>query len=125
MFKVSKSIIKKDEKFLLLKRAVNSKHFPNLWDFPGGKHEPGETSKESVIRETFEETSFNIKPENEIFKQEYHDEKFDILFHYFKPKIVSGELKLSDDHSEYAWFSKEEMKSLNLHPSVIIFLNKE
>lgn len=123
MIEVSKSVIKKNEKYLLLKRASHSKSYPDLWDFAGGKHDPGETSQQSVIRETKEETTYDINPGDEIKTEEYHDEKHDLLFHYFIPKILSGELTLSSDHSDFVWISKEEMKSLKLHPAVILFFN--
>ena len=56
------------------------------------------------------------------FSVEFHDEKHDLLFHYFTPKILSGELTLSPDHSDFKWISKEEMKDFSLHPSVKLFL---
>ncbi len=121
MIEISKSVIQKKEKFLLLKRASHSNSYPDMWDFAGGKHDPGETPTQAVIRETKEETLFDIEPGNEIRTEEYHDEKYDLLFHYFTPKILSGELILSPDHSDFKWISKEEMKDFELHPSVKLF----
>ena len=60
MLEVSKSVISKEGKYLLLKRADHSRNFPSLWDFAGGKDDLGETPKESVVRETLEETCFEI-----------------------------------------------------------------
>ena len=117
MIEISKSVIQKDGKFLLLKRASHSKNYPDMWDFAGGKHDPGETPTQAVIRETKEETSFDIEPGNEIRTEEYHD----LLFHYFTPKILSGELTLSPDHSDFKLISKEEMNDFKLHPSVKLF----
>lgn len=123
MLKISKAIIIKDSKYLLLKRAPISASFPDLWDFAGGKHDLNETSVDSVIRETKEETSFDIKP-GEIEKElEYHDEKFDLIFYFFNIKSYSGNLKLSTDHIEYLWLSKEEIKKYKLHPSVKLYFN--
>lgn len=58
-----------------MKRAEHSKSFLKLWDFTGGKQEPGETPTQAVIRETREETSYDIEPGLEIKKAEYHDAK--------------------------------------------------
>ena len=123
MLEISKAVIQKDGKFLLLKRASHSKSFPNLWDFAGGKHDLGETPEQAVLRETKEETSYEIEPGNEIRTEKYQDEKYDLLFHYFIPEIVSGELKLSYDHSEFRWLSEEEMDELELHPAVKLFFD--
>ncbi len=123
MIEISKSVIQKNGKFLLLKRASHSKSYPNMWDFAGGKHDPGETPKQAVIRETKEETSYDINPKDEIRKEEYHDEKHNLLFHYFIPKIISGDLTLSSAHSDSMWISKESLKNFELHPSVKLFFN--
>jgi mutator protein MutT len=121
MIEISKSVIIKNGKYLLLKRASHSKAFPDLWDFAGGKHDPGETSLQAVIRETREETSYEIIPEIEIKKEEYHDEQYDLLFHYFSIKELTGDLKLSTFHSEFKWVSKDDIKNYDLHPCVRLF----
>ena len=118
MIEISKAVIQKNEKFLLLKRSSRSRSYPETWDFAGGKHDLGENPKESVIRETKEETSLDIEPGNEIKTKEYHDEKYDLLFHYFTPTLLSEKIILSPDHSDFKWLSKEEIKYLELHPSV-------
>ncbi len=118
MIEISKAVIQKNKKFLLLKRASHSKSYPNLWDFAGGKHDSGETPEKSVIRETKEETNFDINPGPETKTIRYQDEQFDLLFHYFVPNIISGKLRISKDHSEYKWVDKKEIISFELHPSV-------
>ena len=118
MIEISKAVIQKNKKFFILKRASHSKSYPNLWDFAGGKHDYGETPEESVIRETKEETDFNINPGPETKTIHYQDKQFDLLFHYFVPGIISGKIKISNDHSEYKWATKKEIILLELHPSV-------
>jgi len=123
MIKISKAVIQKNGKYLFLKRADHSKSYPELWDFAGGKQDSGETAKQVVIRETKEETSYDIFPGNEIKKEEYHDEDHDLVFHYFVPEIISGNFKLSPDHSDFKWLNQEKMKNLKLHPSVELFFS--
>ncbi len=118
MIEISKAVIQKNKKFLLLKRATHSKSYPNLWDFASGKHNSNETPEKSVTRETKEKTDFDINPGPEIKTVRYQDKYFDLLFHYFIPSITSGEIKISKDHSEYKWVTKEEINFLKLHPSV-------
>jgi len=40
---------------ILLTRRTESRDMPGLWEFPGGKREPGETSAEALARELHEE----------------------------------------------------------------------
>lgn len=121
MTKISKSVIQKDGKYLLLKRSTESKSFPGLWDFAGGKDDPGETPEQSVIRETKEETTFDIDPGPMVKETEYHDDQFDLLLRYFEPTVISGELTLSHEHTEIKWVSQDEIVDLETHPSVPLF----
>jgi len=123
MKKISKGIIWDGDKFLLLKRSDKSKSFPGFWDFPGGKHDDGETPAQALIRELKEETNFDIEAGNEIRNITYQNDNWNLLFYYFKPKILQGELKLSDEHSEYKWITEEELNQFNLHPSVPAFFD--
>ncbi len=116
MIEISKAVIEKEGKYLLLKRATVS--YPETWDFPGGKDESGESPQQSVIRETEEETGYIIEPGPEIKTVRYRDEQFDLLFHYFTPTSISGELKISPAHSQYRWLTREEIAVLDLHPAV-------
>ena len=47
--KVAAAIIKKDNKILIASRKTGE--FAGMFEFPGGKVEPGETSKQALIRE--------------------------------------------------------------------------
>ncbi len=121
MIEVSKAVIQKGNKYLLLKRATHSKSYPDLWDFPGGKHDTGETPTQAVIRETQEETSLAIIPGNEVKTKQYSDKKHNVIFHFFIPTLISGEITLSTDHSAYKWLSREQIQGLQLHPAVILY----
>jgi len=123
MVKISKAIFKNSNKYLLLKRSINSKSFPGLWDFAGGKYNKGETPTESLIREVKEETTFIIEPGLELKQFQYKKDNWNLIFYYFEPKVLKGKLKLSNEHSEYKWFTPKEMSILDLHPSVALFFS--
>ena len=56
-------IVQRDKKILLLKRADWAPLFPGHWHCVTGKIENGETPKESIIREAYEEIGIQIDPE--------------------------------------------------------------
>jgi 8-oxo-dGTP pyrophosphatase MutT (NUDIX family) len=121
MIEVSKLVVVKEGKYLLLKREDGSKSFPSLWDFVGGRLDPGESSKAAVVRETREETGYGVTVGEEIGKKEYHDDKYDILFYYFSPLSIIGDLILSSEHSRHGWFSLEEIKKMEITPAVSVY----
>jgi len=48
------------DKRVLIARRPEGKAMAGLWEFPGGKVEPGETPEETVIRELHEELAVRI-----------------------------------------------------------------
>ena len=52
------AIIKKDDKIFITKRSYGE--FIDMWEFPGGKVEVGETQEEALIREIKEELEFQL-----------------------------------------------------------------
>lgn len=47
---------------LLVKRTEQATHNPGLWEFPGGKPEPGESCLVAIIRELEEEIGVTVEP---------------------------------------------------------------
>ena len=54
------NILYNDKGVYLSERVQENKEMYDLWQFPGGKVEKGETSEEAVLRETAEETDIEL-----------------------------------------------------------------
>ncbi len=59
---VAAALIDSDGRVLLQQRPVG-KHMAGLWEFPGGKIEPGETPEAALVRELSEELGIAVDPE--------------------------------------------------------------
>tara|TARA_B100001741_G_scaffold302407_1_gene291528 strand:+ start:740 stop:1120 length:381 start_codon:yes stop_codon:yes gene_type:complete len=118
---LSKVIITKDNNYLLLKRSSTSKTYPNTWDFPGGKLDTGEIPIQTALREAKEETGLDIEIGTEVKTHSTTFNGHTSVFHYFLSESFSGNIQISNEHSEYGWFSKEEISKLDVHPTVRVW----
>ena len=108
------AFIWKNDKVLLLKRAKGEKVFPEHWELPGGKVEYAEKPEDAVIREIQEETGLKIKVGRPYSAFSYlWGEKHYIYIQYFC-EILSGEIKLSEERSDYLWAEKNDLKNLQI-----------
>ena len=125
MTNTCKALIEKDGKYLLLRRTNHPPRFNKLWDFPGGKQNGEETLEQTLIREVKEETKLDIIP-NKIEKDiELKNEEFDMHFFIYSIKSYTGEITLSFEPDKLAWYSKDELKKLDLHAPVKLFFEND
>ena len=57
---VACALVDTDRRVLIAQRP-EGKHMANMWEFPGGKIEPGETPEAAIIRELREELDVETK----------------------------------------------------------------
>ena len=102
---------------LLTKRRDNGQ-----WCLPSGGVEPGESVAEACEREVLEETGLSVRVKRLVGVYSYPDQltvysqtdKFQIVALHFEAEIVGGELGLSDETSDYGYFTVEEMERLKM-----------
>lgn len=104
--------VKKNGKFLVLKKSTSDKDDAGHWDLPGGGIEFGEQPFEAATREAKEEAGIKI----EIIKilttwAMPYGRKWSIEV-LLEGKYLSGNIKLSPEHFEYKWVSKQELKAI-------------
>jgi len=94
-----------------------------LWCLPGGGMEAGESVEECCLREVFEETSLQVKvkrltgvysnPDQLVVYPDGNQAHFVVM--NFEVEAVGGELGLSDETSEFGYFTLAEMESMQIH----------
>ena len=107
MVEVVAALIWAGDRFLICQRPEN-KARGLLWEFVGGKVEPGETKQEALIRECKEELDVVISV-GDVFMDVVHEYP-DITVHLtlFHAQIVNGEIKLLE-HNAVAWITPDEI----------------
>lgn len=86
MEKVFSRVLVKDEDHNIL--VVQDR--ANLWNFPGGKQELGETPLECAKRETKEEIGLNVHKLTEVFQGEFHFGNTEWKGYFYFAESVSG-----------------------------------
>ena len=115
MTEVVAALIWDGERFLICQRPEH-KARGLLWEFVGGKVEPGETKQEALIRECREELGITISV-GDVFMDVVHEYP-DITVHLtlFHAQIVSGEIRLLE-HNAVAWITPDEIPNYAFCPA--------
>ncbi|MEM7826632.1 MAG: NUDIX domain-containing protein [Candidatus Aenigmatarchaeota archaeon] len=114
-------VIKKNNKFLLIKRA--NRPNKNYWAFPGGHVEKSETIYQAAVREAKEEIGTAIINKKSIYNF-VHDP---MVGHRHRCYVfigtIAGRIKAGSETKDIGWFSLEQMKGMNLTDYTIHILN--
>ncbi len=110
------------DRFLICQRPAH-KARGLLWEFVGGKVEPGETKEEALIRECKEELDV-ILSVNGIFTEVMHEYP-DITIHLtvFHAAIAEGELRCLE-HQDARWITVKEISQYRFCPADEAILEK-
>lgn len=92
--------------------------FKGLYEFPGGKIEPGETPEQAIVREIKEELGAEIKSDGWLFNEHYEYDSFILDMDCFRCFLLKGDLRIVKGiHSDERWIKKEEAASLPWCPA--------
>jgi 8-oxo-dGTP pyrophosphatase MutT (NUDIX family) len=105
------------EKVLLTRRSDNGR-----WCLPGGGMDPGESAEETCVREALEETGLQVRVTKLVgiytspnIMVEYADGgRVQPVSFSFEAEVIGGELSLSDETTEYGYFSVNVLNNLDL-----------
>ena len=112
--------IQKENKILATKRGYGE--FINMWEFPGGKIESGETKEQALVREIKEELNIEISVDKFAIDIEYQYPNFYLFMSCFMCSIKEGSIELLE-HNDGKWITKEELNTLNWLPADIDAVN--
>ena len=110
------AIIKYGERYLVGQRAAN-KSQGGLWEFMGGKIEPGETPEQALARECREELALEIE-NGRILDSVIHDypeKTIRLTLISCSPK--PGSVPQALEHQQIRWVTRAEMDTLDFAPA--------
>ncbi len=106
MIVVTAGILRKDGRILICRRPAG-KRLAGVWEFPGGKMEPGETPEECLKRELREELGFEARI-GTIFDARIEREFREFIILYYDVEVASG-VPRALEHAEARYVTKEEL----------------
>ncbi len=95
------------------------------WEFPGGKIDLGETEKQALVREIYEELSVKIDELDLIYISDHihHYETKKIHIYLYKYDVQSLDYKLID-HDMAKWIFLDKMSGAKMAEADIPFIEK-
>ena len=122
MTEVAAALIWKENRFMICQRPAH-KSCGLLWEFVGGKAEPGETLPETLIRECREELGVTVQV-GEPFMEVTHQYP-DITVHLtlFHASIAQGEPQKLE-HADIRWITPEEIPQYQFCPADQVILER-
>ena len=104
------AIIERDGRFLLTRRLKGT-HLADLWEFPGGKCEPGETHDACLRRELLEELGVGSKIGEEILVTEHSYPERTVRLHFRRCQLQDEPRPLLGQAMR--WASRDELTSID------------
>ena len=110
------AVIENEGKILATQRGYGE--FEGLWEFPGGKVEPGESSAGALTREISEELGVGIAVGEYLCTAEYDYPNFHLKMECWMCKILSGQIELRE-HIGARWLDSDSLGDVEWLPADI------
>ncbi len=114
---VACALIDVDNRVLIAQRPAD-KEMGGLWEFPGGKIEPGETPDAAIIREMREELGIEIKQPclAPLTFASHSYEKFHLLMPLFICRRWQGDV-VAKEHQSLKWVRANRLRDYEMPPA--------
>ena len=109
------AMIEQDGKYLITQRPPTAS-LPNLWEFPGGRVEAGETDPEALARELAEEMGIGVEVGDRVIHVEHAYESYDNDFCVYRCRLTRGpprHIRVAD----HRWVRPDELEHYEFPPA--------
>lgn len=111
------AVVTNDGKILSAQRS-QSMSLPGMWEFPGGKIEPGESPRAALVREMQEELLCTVEIGDQVASTRYEYDFGFVTLTTFYATLIDGEPQLTE-HSEIRWIDAADLDAVEWAPADI------
>jgi 8-oxo-dGTP diphosphatase len=110
------ALIQDDRGRYLITRRRGGSHLAGMWEFPGGKREPGESLEEALRRELIEELSatFSVGEKVETVRWQYPERT--VVLHFYRCRFESGTIEPLEQQA-MEWVEPARLAELEFPPA--------
>ena len=103
------AVVERDGRFLVTRRLDHG-HLPGVWEFPGGKCEPGESHEVCLARELMEELGVRAIVGDEIVVIEHAYPDRTVRLHFRRCEVVGEPQALLGQ--QFQWIARDALDTL-------------
>lgn len=123
VIEVAAAIIDNEDGRILIARKREGASHAGLWEFPGGKLEPGEAPAETLKRELMEEMQIAIEPYAYFGTADHMQGSRTIRLIAWRARFIEGSWVLTD-HDEVRWVKPQELRHYAFAPADVEFVKQ-
>jgi len=122
IIEVAAGVVFHQDKLLITQRKPDV-HLGGLWEFPGGKREPGETFEQCLHRELAEELGIEAQVGNLVESLTHHYPERSVHLKFFLCRWLRHEAR-PIDCVDLAWIAREELGQYEFPAADVRLLEK-
>ncbi len=104
--RVVAAVIRRDDKYLITQRREFAV-LPMMWEFPGGRVEPGERDEDALRRELNERLEADIVVEGKIGERQHHYRGYEVELALYAVKLAGEHLRAVGVR-DFRWVNSNE-----------------
>ncbi len=122
MISVVAALIWDCDRFLICQRPEH-KTRGLLWEFAGGKVEPGETPQQALIRECREELAITVAVDTLFMELDYSYPDLTVHLMVYRAEIIEG-IPQKLEHADIRWITPAQIDAYAFCPADTLILQK-
>ena len=111
---VTAAVVERDGAYLVTRRLKGT-HLEGLWEFPGGKCDPGESHEQCLAREMREELDVTVRVGGEIYTIAHTYPERVVELHFFRCEMEGEPRPLIGQ--EMRWVRREALDAAEFPPA--------